>query len=89
MLNLASLRENLKKMMKPKILSEFAKFLEVTENENGSMLERFKGITESSEHGGDCHYAQLAKEFFLKDQAEACAKAICWLYKNWACHYEQ
>ena len=89
MLNLATLRENLKKMMDPKVLSKFAEYLEVTDDPNGSMLERFKGITETSEYGGDCRYAQLAKEFFLKNQAEECAKAICWLYDNWARFYKE
>jgi phosphopantetheinyl transferase (holo-ACP synthase) len=88
-LNLATFRENLKKMMKPEILSHFMRFLECTENNNGSMLERFKLLTETSEYAADCKYAQMAKEFFLKDQAEACAKALCWLYKNWARIYEE
>jgi hypothetical protein len=89
MLNLSTLRENLKKMMKPKILSKFTEFLEVTENHDGAMLERFKRISETSEYATDCKYAQMAKEFFLKDQADAAAKAICWLYHNWSCHYEE
>jgi hypothetical protein len=89
MLNLATLRENLQKMMKPAILSKFAKFLEVTDNPNGSMLERFKKITETSEYGGDCKYAQMAKEFFLKDQAAEAARAINWLYHNWSKTYEE
>ena len=89
MLNLAALRENLKKMMRPEILSIFAEFLEVTDDSDGSMLHRFKTISEISEYGGDCQYAQAAKEFFLKDQAEAAAKAINWLYHNWSKTYEE
>jgi hypothetical protein len=53
------------------------------------MLERFKVVTETSEYGGDCKYAQMAKEFFLKDQAEECALALCWLYRNWAKSYKE
>lgn len=89
MLNLSTLRTNLKKMMRPEILSKFTEFLEVTENSDGSMLERFKRITETSEYAADCKYAVMAKEFFLKDQAEAAAKALCWLYHNWAKTYEE
>ncbi len=89
MLNLATLRENLKKMMTPKVLSKLAELLEVTDNPDSSMLERFKTISNASEFGGDCRYAQAAKEFFLQDQAEAAAKAINWLYHNWSKTYEE
>jgi hypothetical protein len=88
MLNLATLRKNLKAFMNPKVLSKLAEFLEVSDDPKGSMLERFEAITRTSEYGGDCKYAQMAKTFFLKNQAEDCARAINWLYDNWSKHYK-
>ena len=74
--------------MNPKVLQEFAAFLEVTGKDDNAMLQRYKWFIEKSENGADCKYAMLAKEFFLKDQAEGAAKAIIWLYHNWAKTYE-
>ena len=88
LVNLAALRENLSKLMNPEVLKVFANYLDATGNSDGSMLSRFKWFVENSENGADCKYAAMAKEFFLKDQATECAKAIIWLYKNWAKHYE-
>jgi len=90
LLNLATFRENLKKMMNPQVLEQFAKFLEATANEadNGSMLERYKWFCEKSEDGPDCRYAGMAKEFFLKNQAQQVADAIKYLYENWAKFYK-
>ena len=88
LVNLAHLRENLVKLMNPEVLKKFADFLEATGNSDGSMLQRFKWFVENSENGADCKYAAMAKDFFLESQAEECAKAIIWLYKNWAKHYE-
>jgi len=88
LLNLAKLRENLNKMMKPEILQKFADFLSATGNEDHSMLERYKWFCENSENGPDCKYAAMAKQFFLQDQADGAAKAIIWLYHNWAKSYE-
>lgn len=88
LLNLATFRENLNKMMKPEILHLFAKFLESTANNNNSMLTRFKWFVENSTDGLDCKYAGMAKEFFLKNQAESVAKAIIDLYHKWAKFYE-
>lgn len=87
MLNLGALRENLNKMMRPEILQEFARLLEATDSPNGSMLDRFKHFHERKT-GEKCRYSELAKEFFLRDDAQGCAKAICWLYRNWAKEYE-
>ena len=89
LLNLAVLRENLRRMMNPEVLGEFANFLAATGEEGSSMLQRYKWFTERSENGVDCRYAVLAKEFFLSDQADGAAKAIIWLYYNWARTYEQ
>ena len=88
MLNLATLRENLRKMMNPKVLREFADFLESTGKNDQSFLNRYKWFIENGENGADCRYAVMAKEFFLKDQAAGAAKAINWLYHNWSKHYE-
>lgn len=75
--------------MNPKILSEFAAFLEATGENDSSMIQRFKWFAENSENGADCRYAQMAKEFFLKDQADAAAQAIINLYHSWAKSYER
>ena len=88
MLNLAILRENLQKMMNPDILKEFANFLEATGKNDESILSRYKWFAENGENGVDCRYAVMAKEFFLKDQANGAAKAINWLYHNWSKYYE-
>jgi hypothetical protein len=88
MLNLATFRENLRKMMNPEVLKEFANFLEATGDDN-SLLTRYKWFCEKGENGPNCRYAILAKEFFLKDHAAGAAKAINWLYHNWAKFYEQ
>ncbi len=89
LLNLATLRENLKKMMNPEVLKEFANFLESTGNDDHSMIQRYKWFIENSENGADCRYAAMAKEFFLKDQADGCAQAIIALYHSWAKSYEK
>lgn len=89
LLNLAVLRENLRKMMNPKVLKHLANFLEATGEEDSSMLQRYKWFAENSENGADCRYAIMAKEFFLKEQAEGAADAIIWLYHNWAKSYEK
>ncbi len=89
MLNLAVLRENLRRMMYPEVLKKFAEFLESTGNQDESMLQRYKWFVENSENGADCRYAAMAKDFFLKDQAEGAAQAIIWLYHNWAKSYER
>ena len=86
MLNLASLRTNLQKLMKPEILSKLAELLEVLGKDQGSYLERYQFFV--SKNGTDCRYAMMAKEFFLQDNADGCAKAINWLYHNWSKTYE-
>jgi len=88
MMNLAVLRENLQKMMEPQVLTKFADLLESMNNEtnSGSLLNRYKYFVEKN--GTDCRYAMMAKEFFLNDNAESCAKAINWLYHNWSKNYE-
>jgi hypothetical protein len=86
MLNLASLRTNLQKLMKPEILTGLAGLLEATGEGDGAFIERFKFFAEKN--GIDCKYANMSKEFFLKDNADACAKAINWLYHNWSKTYE-
>jgi hypothetical protein len=88
MLNLATLRENLRKMMNPEILREFANFLEATGSDDNSLLTRYKWFCENGENGANCRYAVLAKEFFLKDHARGAAQAIIWLYENWAKFYK-
>lgn len=89
MLNLATFRENLRKMMNPEVLSHFADFLESTGSADNGFLSRYKWFAENGENGPDCRYAVMAKEFFLRNEAEGAAKAIIWLYKNWARHYEE
>jgi len=88
MLNLAMLRDNLQKMMNPKVLASFADFLEATGTEDNSFLQRYKWFSENGENGSSCRYAIMAKEFFLKDEAAGAAKAINWLYHNWSKHYK-
>jgi hypothetical protein len=89
LLNLAVLRENPKKMMHPEVLRYFADFLTATGEDDNTMLDRFKFFAEHSEHGTDCSYAVAAKQFFLRDQACDAAKAIIWLYHNWAKSYDK
>jgi len=88
MLNLAIFRENLRRMMNPEVLKQFANFLEATGTEDSSFLTRYKWFCENGENGADCRYAVMAKEFFLKDQASGAASAINWLYHNWSKHYQ-
>jgi hypothetical protein len=88
MLNLAVFRENIRKMMNPEVLSQFANFLEATGSADSGFLSRYKWFAENGENGADCRYAVMAKEFFLRDEAAGAAKAINWLYHNWAKHYE-
>ena len=88
LLNLAQFRENLRKMMNPKVLKEFANFLEATGTDDNGFLARYKWFCENSENGSDCRYAEMAKEFFLKEEAANAAKAIKWLYHNWAKNYK-
>ena len=88
LLNLALFRENLQKMMNPKVLEKFVEFLDATGHEDSSMLHRYKWFVENGENGADCRYARMAKDFFLQDHADGAAKAIIWLYHNWARGYE-
>lgn len=87
MLNLASLRDNLKLLMNPKVLQGLVDLLEVLGPDDNSLLERYRFFVEKN--GTDCRYAAMSKQFFLDDHAEACAKAINWLYHNWSCSYEE
>jgi len=88
LLNLAQFRENIQKLMKPEVLEKLAEFLEATRYEDSSMLTRYKWFVENGENGAACKFALLAREFFLKDQADNAAKAVIWLYHNWAKTYE-
>lgn len=88
LLNLSQFRENLKILMKPEVLQKLAEFLEETADQEHSMLEKYKWFVENSQDGLDCKYASAAKEFFLENQAEQAAKAVIWLYENWAKAYK-
>lgn len=88
MMNLATFRENLRRMMNPEVLKHFADFLEATGTEDNGLLTRYKWFVENGENGADCRYAVMAKEFFLKNEAENAAKAINWLYNNWSKFYK-
>jgi hypothetical protein len=87
LMNLEALRQNLQKLMDPKVLDHFASLLEAMNNENGSLLERYQFF--ANKNGQDCRYAVMAKEFFEKDYASDCATAINWLYHNWSQEQEK
>ena len=88
LIKLAELRDSLKSFLRPEILKELANFLEATGGDN-SFIDRYKWFCENTTNGPDCRYAAMSKEFFLKDHAEQTAKAINWLYENFAKFYEK
>lgn len=89
MLNLHALLQNLKTMMDPQVLSKLAELLEACSSaDSGSLLERYEYFCVHSDQGGDCKYAQLAKEFFERDEAKQCADAINWLHEHWSQTYK-
>ena len=88
LLELSDLRKSLKKLIKPEVLNHIVDFLDNTGGDK-SMIERYDWFCHNSEHGGDCKYARIAKEIFLKDEAKSVAKTIIWLYNNWARFYKE
>jgi hypothetical protein len=87
LLRIATLREDLKELLKPEVLNKLVDLVEDCGPEN-SMLERYKYFCEHAENGKDCRYAAMAKKFFLEDKADQVAKDIQWLYENWAKFYK-
>jgi hypothetical protein len=88
LLELATLRENLKDILRPEVLNKLVDFIEACGSDN-SMLERYKYFCETSEDGPDCRYAAMAKKFFLEDRAKGVAETINWLYENWSRFYKE
>jgi len=87
LIKLAELKESLSVLMDPNLLKQLASLLEAFGSEHGrSFAEQYKFWVE--QNGGDCRYAAMAKEFFLKQNADNVAKEIISIYHNWAKHYE-
>lgn len=86
LLRLAALRESLISLMNKETLAQLANLLDAIGSNPGSYVNQYKTWTESN--GPDCRYAVMAKNFFLKNDAENIAKLICSLYHDWAKCYE-
>jgi hypothetical protein len=84
---LGKLRDNLKMFMSPNILNKLVGLLEVLGNDRQSFVRQYNFWIDKN--GKDCRYAQIAKDFFEKDQAESIAKSIISLYHSWAINYEK
>lgn len=86
LIQLAKLRENLKVLMEPKLLSSLAGLLNTLGEDRSSFVKQYKFWIEKN--GKDCRYAAMAKTFFEKDNADNVAKSIIDIYHNWAKYYE-
>ena len=87
MLNLAALRDNLNKLLDPKVLQKLVELSEAFGDNESDYLERYRFFI--LKNGEDCRYAHMAKEFFINDHGKSCAEAINALYHNWAKFYEE
>ena len=87
LLKLASLRESLINFAKPEVLKKLLDLCEALGTNRNSFVKQFEFW--SRKNGPECRYSELAKEFFLRDQATSVAKEINWLYHNWSKHYEE
>jgi hypothetical protein len=86
LVRLGKLQESLKSLMNPELLSKLADLLEAMGNDKNSFLKQFNFWLEKK--GKDCRYAEIAKQFFVEEQAEGIAKQIIKLYHDWARYYE-
>lgn len=86
LLKLASLKESLGNFIKPQILKKIVELSEALGTDKNSFVKQFKFWVEKN--GPDCRYAEMAKQFFLDDQAKSVAESINWLYHNWSNKYE-
>lgn len=86
-IKIAELRDNLLSLMQPEVLSKLADLLESLGGDRNSFAIQYRTWIQTN--GPDCRYASMAKNFFLKEQAEGIAKEICNLYHNWAKVYEK
>lgn len=84
---LGELRDSLKAFMIPNTLQKIADLLESFGNDRNSFVRQYNFWIDKN--GPDCKYAQIAKDFFERDQAESIAKSIIWLYHNFAVVYEK
>jgi hypothetical protein len=86
LVNLGKLRESLKLLMNPELLGKLADLLEAMGSDKNSFLKQFNFWLEKN--GEDCRYAEIAKQFFIEEEAEGIAKQIITLYHDWARYYE-
>lgn len=82
LLALHELKKELLAFMQPEVLKKAAEMLELLGD--GGNVDKYEYFLNHSELRGDCRYAQLAKEFFLKEDGETAKELVGWLYKNWA-----
>lgn len=87
LIKLANLRDNLLDLMQPEVLGKLANLLESMGGDRGAFVTQFR--TWVTKNGEDCRYAAMAKRFFLEEQSEKVAMAICDLYHSWAKTYEK
>ena len=86
-IDLAYLRDNLLGLMNPDILKQLANLLEALGSNNSAFVHQFRTWVERN--GSDCRYANMARKFFLENQSENVAMAICELYNHWAKFYDK
>ena len=84
---LADLRESLISFAKPRILEKLLDLCEALGTDRNSFVKQFKFWLDKN--GPDCRYANMARQFFIQDQAESVANEINWLYHNWSKYYEE
>lgn len=84
---LFDLRQRLRSLLQPEILSALADLLEATGGDE-SNIDKYKVFVAKSTEGEDCRYARIAKELFLKNEAGNVAQSVNWLYENWSKFYQ-
>lgn len=87
LVELARLRESLRNLLHVQVLKNLTDLLEALGGDRDSFVSQYNHWVKTN--GPNCRYAAYAKEFFLRDQAESVAKAIIWLYHNFAKAYEE
>jgi hypothetical protein len=86
LLFLSTFKSDIEQFTNPEVLKKFLDLREALGGDRKSFVDQYKFWIEKN--GSDCRYAAMAKNFFLKEQANNVAKAINELYHSWSKFYE-
>lgn len=78
---LHELKRRLEAFLRPEVLEKATDLLEHLKKDD--MVDRYYYFSEHSVARGDCRYAKLAMDIFLKEEGDDVKGLVEWLYKNW------